>query len=62
VSADQPSRAQLAVERKLEVVTLTITCTSQYAAMELYDQVCASARDGYVELQLETRERNADAI
>ena len=52
LNTDQP-RPQLAVERHLEVVTLTITCSSQYAAMELYDEVCRDARDGFVMLERE---------
>lgn len=47
-------KEQLAIERHLETVTLTIICSSQCAAMKLYDQLCADASEGRVELGVVT--------
>lgn len=52
-------KPQLLVKRHLETVTLTITSESQYAAMELYDSVCASAAEGRVVLELDGTVPNA---
>lgn len=42
---------RLVVEREAEVVTLTITCESAYAAIELYELVCEGAAEGHIELE-----------
>lgn len=45
---------KLEVERDGWKVTLTFRCADHYAAMKLYDDVCAGARDGFVMLDVET--------
>ena len=45
---------QLAVEIDRNTVTLIIECKDRYAAIELYESVCAGGREGYIELELET--------
>jgi hypothetical protein len=47
-------KQSLMVERDGIVVTLTVTCLNMMDAMELFDNVCAQARDGMVLLDIET--------
>jgi lysyl-tRNA synthetase class I len=44
----------LAVERLGNRVTLIVICDTAERAKNMYDQVCAEAREGYVMVDLET--------
>lgn len=50
----EPMKQQLAVEIDRNLVTVKIHCTDRYAAIELYEKLCQSAREGFVEPELET--------
>lgn len=56
---------QIAVERRGNIVTLTIQLVAkdEYAAIELADGICADAKAGHVMLDFETRpaERNTES-
>jgi hypothetical protein len=43
---------QLAIGRTMKTVTLTITCSNEYAAMELYDSLVVAAVEGNVTLKI----------
>lgn len=49
---------QLAAGLDRNEVTLTVTCRNRYEAMELYDRLCSQAKQGFVELELETVPRD----
>lgn len=55
-----PVRPRLAVTLYKNTVTLEIICADRYAAMELYDQACAGARQGHMQLDVETQQRDRD--
>ena len=55
-------RGRLVVQLHQSEVHLSIRLPDRYAAMELYDQVIASARDGTLRLDMELiNSREADA-
>lgn len=54
------ARPQLAVTLYKNTVTLEFTCANHYAAIELYDQTCTGARQGLVQLDVETKQRDPD--
>jgi hypothetical protein len=44
----------LLVERASNVITMIVTCDTAERAKNIYDQICAEAREGYVMVDLET--------
>jgi hypothetical protein len=47
----------LLVERASNVITLVVTCDTVERAKNMYDQICAEARDGCVMLDIATDPR-----
>lgn len=47
-------KQQLAVDLCQDTVVVTIRCKDYCAAIELYDRLCANAREGLLELELPT--------
>lgn len=48
------SKNQMSITLDRNLVTVSICCKDRYAAMELYDRLCANAREGLLELELPT--------
>lgn len=49
--SEAPTR-RVEVARKDSVVILAINCTSDYAAMLLYDEIAKELKEGYVAIEL----------
>lgn len=51
-------KRQLAVEMEGDVVRMEIRCADIYAAIELYETLCVSARKGKIEFDIATAPRD----
>lgn len=50
----RPYHHGLGIERTASVVMVKLTCENEYAAIELYERLVASARNGNFNLELKT--------
>lgn len=54
--SDGPQKPELAIEIKGREVRLLVTCTTHYAAIQLYEELVASGQNGHIALELDIKQ------